>query len=77
VTVRASDKQGGAALRLQVQVRDPEGVIHRRTTLTLPRPTGGRRVPLGRYVRGRYRLDLTLVDRAGNRRALHRSIVVP
>jgi subtilase family protein len=75
VTVRAGDK-GRAAMKLQVRVRDAEGVIHRRKTITIPRPTGGRRVPLGRYVRGRYRLDLTLVDRAGNRRILHRRIVV-
>jgi hypothetical protein len=73
-TVRARDDLR-MPMRLQVSVRDTRGKTRWNKALAL-RATGGRRVALGRYLRGRYKLELVLIDRAGNRDTLRRTFVV-
>ena len=57
-------------MRLALRLTDARGRTELARTITLPTAARGRILPLGRRPPGRYRLDLTLTDRAGNPRAL-------
>jgi hypothetical protein len=63
-------------MRLTVRLTDARGGDRLVRRLGLHNATRGLVVPLGRHLPGRYSLDMTLTDRAGNVRTLGRSLVV-
>jgi hypothetical protein len=73
--VAALNDESGLPMRLRVRVVGADGRVVVARTVT-GGPTGGRRVALGPVRRGRYKLELQVLDRAGNRTRLRRPLVL-